>query len=55
MSTRTKKIILYSILFLLALFYDVLLGTARLPIVTLVLCGIVQVYERVSPLIYSSR
>lgn len=40
---------------LVALFFDIVLGSARVPILTLIVCGIVVVYEIVSPFIYTSR
>ncbi len=47
--------ILYIILILSALFYDVLLGDSKYPLVTLIVCGILILYERVSPFIYVAR
>lgn len=34
---------------------DVIFSTGRLPILTLVVCGIVIVYECVSPYLYAAR
>lgn len=50
-----SKILFYSVSITGAFLYDVLFSTARYPIILLCVCGIVLVYERVSPLIYSSR
>lgn len=36
-------------------FFDIILGLSRVPVFTLVLCGIVIVYEIVSPYIYTAR
>ena len=34
---------------------DVMFSTSRLPIFTIIVCGIVTLYEIVSPFIYSAR
>lgn len=34
---------------------DIIFGTLRFPVLTLLVCGIVIVYEFVSPFIYASR
>jgi hypothetical protein len=41
--------------FVITLFFDLVLSLSRVPIFTLILCGIVVIYEIVSPYIYTSR
>jgi hypothetical protein len=43
------------IIFCVALLFDIFLGSTSYPKLTLILCGIVVVYEFVSPHIYRSR
>lgn len=38
-----------------AFFFDVIFGISRYPVMVMVVCGIVVLYEIVSPFIYSSR
>ncbi len=38
-----------------AFFFDVVFGTSRYPILTMLVCGIVVLYEFVSPYIYTAR
>ncbi len=47
--------ILVLISFVITLFFDLVLSLSRVPIFTLTLCGIVVIYEIVSPYIYTSR
>lgn len=52
MSRYTLFVILF---FIPSFIFDVSVGLGRVPVVTAVLCGIVLIYEFVSPYIYSSR
>ena len=38
-----------------AFFFDVVFGTSEYPILTMLVCGIVVLYELVSPYIYTAR
>jgi hypothetical protein len=49
------KTLLFSILLLATFFFDLVLGTSRYPIMLIVACAIVGIYESVSPYFYSSR
>lgn len=53
--TSFVKTLLYTCVIIGALVYDVGLGDSPYPILTLVMCGIVILYERVSPYIYIAR
>ncbi len=46
---------LVTLLIAIAFIFDIIFSTTRLPILTIVVCGIVVLYECISPLIYSSR
>lgn len=50
-----RRRFIFLILILLALYGDIVFGVARVPIFTLVLCGIVFIYEFISSYIYTSR
>lgn len=52
-SSIKTVVIFFGILF--ALIFDVTFGTASFPVLTSIVCGIVVIYELVSPFIYSSR
>lgn len=54
-SRVSYKAILGGVLFIIVIFFDATFGTSRFPICTLALCGIVVLYECISPYIYSSR
>jgi hypothetical protein len=49
------RYILLSTLALSALVIDSIFAIGRYPILTILVCGIVLIYELVSPFIYSSR
>jgi len=49
------KYILYFVLISISFFYDLVLALDKYPIITLTVCAILIIYERVSPFIYSSR
>jgi len=51
----SRYYVLISVSFLMTFFFDIILGLSRVPVFTLVLCGIVIVYEIVSPYIYTAR
>lgn len=56
MSTKNNfKFIFYIVLAVVSVSYDVLLGDQRYPVVTLIVCAILILYERVSPFIYFTR
>lgn len=56
MSTSNNlKSLIYFILVFISIFYDVLLGSSKYPIVTLIVCAILIIYERVSPFVYFTR
>lgn len=38
-----------------AFIFDVIFSTSRVPVLTMIVCGIVTLYECISPFIYSSR
>jgi hypothetical protein len=38
-----------------AFFFDVMFSTSRIPVFTTIVCGIVALYELVSPFIYAAR
>lgn len=44
-----------ALLVILAFIFDVIFSTSRVPIFTILVCGIVTLYEIVSPFIYSVR
>jgi phage-related holin len=50
-----KKNIFITILVLVAFLFDCILGTGRVPTLTILVCAIVVVYECISPYLYSSR
>jgi hypothetical protein len=50
-----RKHILYTVLVLTSFLYDLMLGVLQYPILTLAVCAILILYERVSPFIYTSR
>lgn len=43
------------VLVILAFFFDVIFSTSRIPVFTTIVCGIVALYELVSPFIYAAR
>lgn len=49
------RYILFSIVATAALVIDSIFAIGRYPVLTIVVCGIVLIYELVSPFIYSSR
>lgn len=51
----TARPIIYLSAILVSLLVDILFSLGRYPILTVIVCGIVLVYEFVSPYIYSSR
>lgn len=51
-SLRTPLLILICVV---SFFFDIVFGTERVPVLTIIVCGIVVVYECISPFIYSSR
>ncbi len=60
MHDRNKKSSLFRPIFiaclvLAAILFDLILGTSRFPILTIVVCGIVVIYECISPFVYSAR
>ncbi len=54
-SNNYKKKAVYTILVGAAFLYDLVLGVLQYPVLTLGICAILIVYERVSPFIYTSR
>ena len=54
-SNNYKKKAVYMILVGAAFLYDLVLGVLQYPVLTLGICAILIVYERVSPFIYTSR
>lgn len=51
----TPKTIFYTTLILLSCTLDILFSLSRYPILTILVCGIVVVYELIAPYLYSSR
>ena len=51
----SKRFILFGFSILLTLFLDIAFGDVRIPVFTVILCGIVVVYEIVRPFIYTTR
>lgn len=47
------SIIIISIIF--AIVFDIILGISNYPILTIIVCGIVILYEYISPFIYKSH
>lgn len=52
---NNKKHIVFFVLIGISFFYDLVLAADKYPIITLVVCAILIIYEHVSPLIYRSR
>lgn len=52
-NNMSRKAFIFTILTVFALFFDIIFGTARVPIFALMVCGIVIIYEVVSPHIYT--
>lgn len=50
-----KKNFLYISVVVVSFFVDVMFSSSRVPVIFIAVCGIVIVYEFVSPFIYSSR
>jgi hypothetical protein len=50
-----QKKVLYCIVILGAVILDTLFGSRKLPILTVVVCGIVIIYEFISPHLYTKR
>jgi hypothetical protein len=49
------RTVLITLLVLVAFIIDVIFSTSRFPVFTSIVCGIVVIYEFVSPFIYSAR
>jgi TM2 domain-containing membrane protein YozV len=53
--SSNRKVYGIGALIIIAFFFDLIFGVGKIPILTSIVCGIVAVYECVSPFIYTSR